>query len=146
MRLITVLLTISLFAISSQAYSRDTKHMLSIQEAMESANFKEKLDPSISFYFGKQSHPKTIKSFGTFPTNKKTNSLNKSDEGACQWVLLSALLALQKRAINEGANAVVDIVSYYKRNTFSSETEYECHAGTIMSGVALSGTVVKLAK
>jgi len=132
--------------VAPQAYSRDTKHMLSIQDALASANFKEKLDPTISLYFGGQSHPKTVKSYGNFPTNKKTNSVNKSDEAACQWVFLSSLLALQARAKREGGNAVINIASYYKKNTFNSKTEFECHAGTFMSGVALTGEVVKIAK
>ena len=146
MKFITLLLTLSLVLVAPQAYSRDTKHMLSIQDALASANFKEKLDPTISLYFGEQSHPKTVKSYGQFPTNKKTNALNKSDEAACQWVLLSSLLALQSRARQEGGNAVINIASYYKKNTFSSMTEYECHAGTFMSGVALTGEVVKIAE
>lgn len=132
--------------LSSQAYSRDTKHMLSIQDALQSTDFKEKLDPNISLYFGEQPHSKVIQSSGNFSTNKKTNAFNKSDEAACQWVLLSALIALQDRAKKEGGNAVINIASYYKQNTMSSESQYECHAGTLMSGVALTGEVVKIAK
>jgi len=146
MKFIITLLTLSLMLIAPQAYSRDSKLMLSIQDALASANFKEKLDPSISLYFSDQSHPKTVKSYGSFPTNNKTNSLNKTDEAACQWVLLSSLLALQERAKKEGGNAVINIDSYYKKNTFSSKTEYECHAGTFLSGVALKGEVVTIAK
>jgi hypothetical protein len=53
---------------------------------------------------------------------------------------------LAGRARTEGGNAVINIVSYYKKNVFSSATEYECHAGAIIAGVALKGTVVKLSK
>lgn len=146
MKFITILSALSLVLIAPQAYSRDTKHMLSLSDALASADSKEKLDPSISLYFGGQSHPKITKSFGTFPTNKKTNSVNKSDEVACQWVLLSGLLALQSRAVKEGGNAVVNIASYYKKNTVSNETQFECHAGTFVSGVALIDEVVTIAK
>lgn len=146
MKLITTLFYLSLLLLAPQAHSRDTKHMMSIQDAMESANYQEKLDPDVALYFGDQSHPKVEKSFGSFPTNKKTNSFNKSDEAACQWVMLSALLALQERAKREGGNAVINISSYYKKNVVKSETEFECHAGAFMSGVALKGEVVKLSE
>jgi len=113
---------------------------------MQSADFKEKLDPSIRFYFGDQNHPKVARSHGRFSSNKKTNAFNKTDEAACEWVLLSALLSFQDRVRNEGGNAVINLYSYYKKNTFKSTSQYECHAGAIMAGAALSGEVVTLAK
>lgn len=128
------------FPLTSQA--RDTTHMMSIDEAMQLEDFKEKLDPSIALYFGDQDYPKAAKKFGNFTTNKKTNAFGKSDEKACNWVFLSALLALQERAKAEGGNAVVNIASYYKKNKVSSRSEFECHAGNIMAGVALNGDVV----
>lgn len=146
MKSITAVLAFFLMFTSPLAFSRDTKHMLSIQQAMQSPDFKEKLDPNIKFYFGNQSHPRVLNSFGNFSTNKKTNAFNKSDEEACQWVLLSALLSLQDRVRKEGGNAVINVASYYKKNKVVSNSQYECHAGAIMAGVALTGEVVKLAR
>lgn len=123
--------------------ARDTKHMYSIQDAMESNTYKERLDPDIKLVFGK-SGGNVAKSFGTVVTNKKTNAFGKSDLKACEWVLLSALLSLQDRARSDGGNAVVDIASYYKKNKVVSTSEYECHAGAIIAGVALQGKVVTL--
>mgnify|MGYP003560680286 FL=1 len=54
------------------------------------------------------------------------------------------MLSLQARAVQEGGNAVIKITSYYKRNVFSSTSEFECGAGALMVGVALRGEVVKL--
>lgn len=146
MKIFALLLSASLFLMAPEAYSRDTQHNYSIQEALQSADFKSKLDPSIRLYFGNQRHAKVRQSFGNFATNKKTNAFNKKDEEACRWVLLSALLTLQERAIKEGGNAVINIASNYKKKKMSSSTEYECHAGNIIAGVALTGDVVKLAK
>lgn len=146
MKFITACLTFFLIFVSPHALSRDTKHMMSIEEAMQSPDFQERLDPNIKFYFGSQKHPKILNTLGTFSTNKKTNAFNKSDEEACRWVMLSALLSLQERAKNEGGNAVINIASYYKKNKVSSNTEFECHAGNIMAGVALTGQVVKVAR
>lgn len=142
-QLLVILTFISLF-LPSVSQARDTKHMLSISDAMASADFQEKLDSNIKMYFGDQPYPKAIKKMGNFTTNKKTNAFGKSDERACNWVFLSALLALQERAKAEGANAVVNIASYYKKNKVSSSSEFECHAGTIMAGVALNADVIKI--
>jgi hypothetical protein len=38
-----------------------------------------------------------------------------------------------------------NIVSYYNKKVMSSATEFECHAGAIMAGVALKGDFVKIA-
>lgn len=144
MKSITLLLSVMMLCFSTNAFSRDTQHMLPINKAFESKGFDEKLDPNIKFYFGNQKHPQVAKSLGRFSTNKKTNAFAKSDEEACQWVLLSALISLQERAKTEGGDAVINIYSYYKKNTVKSNTEYECHAGALMAGVALTGEVVKL--
>lgn len=106
--------------------------------------YEDKLSDEIAFYFGDQPHGEIAERHGEFPTNKKTNAFGKSDDEACRWVMLSALLSLQERAIREGGNAVVNIRSYYDKNEYSSDTDYECHAGKIMAGVALIGEVVTL--
>ena len=142
MRLLACLLALSFTLAAPNAFSRDTKHLLSIDEALASNTFQERLDPSIKLYFGDQ-RSGGGKSLGVFTTNKKTNAFNKSDEDACRWVFLSALLSLQERARTEGATKVANITSYYKKNTYKSNTQYECHAGAIMAGVALQGEMLK---
>ena len=130
--------------ISTSAIARDTTHHFSIADAMERSDFKEALNPDVRFYFGKQAYPTPVSTGPEVVSNKKTKAFKRTDSEACEWVLLSALLSLQDRALREGANAVVDIVSYYKRKEFTSDTEYECHAGAIMAGLTLKGRVVTL--
>ena len=143
MRFVILAALVSLL-FNNPALARDTKHMLSIEEAMSSEAYAGKLNPDIKFYFADQPHGKVVKSFGRFVSNKKTNAFGKSDQRACEWALLSALLSFQERVAAEGGNAVVDVISYYKKVPMSSKTQYECHAGGVMAGVALQGTVVKL--
>lgn len=133
-----------LLAMGNNAQARDTKHHFSIAEALASPAYEGKLNSAIKLYFGDQSHPTPTSQHGEYVTNKKTNAFGKADLTACQWVLLSALISLQERAAAEGGNAVVNIRSYYKKNEFSSATEYECHAGNVIAGVALIGKVVTL--
>jgi len=140
---IILIFTTLFFFATSNALARNTLHQYSIADVMENPGNISQLE-GISFYFGDQYHPSVKKKYGEFNTNKKTNAFNKSDLKACQWVMMSALLQLHKRAQSLGANAVINIKSNYKNNEVSSNTKYTCGAGATMAGVALIGTVVEL--
>jgi len=138
------LLVVLILSVSFPAFARNTQYMLRYRDAVGTSEAKEKLGSDIQFFFGEQKYPAVEREIGTWVANKKTNAANKSDERACQWAFLSAMLSLKQRAIREGGDAVVKIHSYYKKNTNTSATEFECGAGTFVAGVALRGTVVKL--
>jgi uncharacterized protein YbjQ (UPF0145 family) len=139
------LLGLALVALTS-AEARDTKLMLPIAEAMSTPEAREKLQGDIRFFFGDQVYPEVKERLGQGVSNRKTNAANKTDKRACEWAFLSALLAMQERARGLGADAVVSIESYYRKIPVKSATEYECHAGAVIAGVALKGEFVKLAK
>jgi uncharacterized protein YbjQ (UPF0145 family) len=124
--------------------ARNTKHLLPIAAALEVKDAQDKLDGSVKFFFGNQETPKVLTKLGSDISNRKTNAFGKTDEKACNWAFLSAMVALEKRAQQLGANAVVNIVSYYDRKVMSSTTEFECHAGAIIAGVVLKGDFVKI--
>jgi uncharacterized protein YbjQ (UPF0145 family) len=125
--------------------ARDTKYMLPLKDVLEMPEAKEKLDDSFRFYLSGQKTPKVLQRMESDISNRKTNGVGKSDEDGCRWAALSALISLQDKAKSLGANAVVDIVSYYKKNEVASATDYECHAGAVVVGVALKGTYAKVA-
>ena len=132
------------FFFCAELQAGDIKHFFSIQEALGSKEFQGRLNKEIKFYFGSKPNRRVNKNLGDFVTNKKTNAAFKTDRKACEWVFLSALLSLQKRVLAEGGNAVINIRSFYKKKEMSSKTEFECHVGLLMAGVALKGTVVYL--
>lgn len=142
----TLVIALAALLAAPVAHARETRVELPLQELVDSADAKAAgIDGSVRFYLAGQKTPKVASRMGDDVTNKKTNAANKSDEQACRWVALSALKALQDGAKSRGANAVVDIVSFYKKNEFKSASHYECHAGAILAGVALKGTYAKLA-
>ncbi|HVR63865.1 MAG TPA: excinuclease ABC subunit A [Polyangia bacterium] len=122
--------------------ARDDHLKFPIAPALGTPDAKAKLDPKIALYFGKAAHPSGA-DLGTFTTNKKTNAVGKTDQVACEWVFLSALIALQERARQLQATAVVGIESIYKNDPFSSETEFMCGAGSFVAGVALRGQFIR---
>lgn len=137
---------VGLFAATAlPAQARDDIFKLPIADALASPQAQGKLDGSVQFYFGESKHPAVKQKFGDFVSNKKTNGFNKSDLESCTWSFLSALIQFQDRAHQLGANAVVNIHSYYKKVDVSSETEIECHTGALISGVTLKGDFVSVA-
>jgi uncharacterized protein YbjQ (UPF0145 family) len=141
-----LLVVVAVLAVARPIHARDTKYLLPINTALEIKDAKTKLDGSVKFFFGNQETPKILAKLGSDVTNLKTNSVGKSDDTACNWVFYSAMLQLERRAKQLGANAVVNIVSYYQKNVMSSPTEFECHAGAVIAGVALKGEFVKIAE
>ncbi|NOK22087.1 excinuclease ATPase subunit [Corallococcus carmarthensis] len=131
---------------ASPALARDTVTKVKLADVMALPEAKEKLDGSVKFFLEGAKTPNVLKTLGSDTTNKKTNGVGKSDDYACKWAALSALIALQEGAKKNGANAVVHIVSYYKKVEGKSATEIECHAGSFVTGVALKGDYVTIAK
>jgi len=144
MNRIVIATAVMCLLVSSTCFARDDRNHYSIEEAMNTADAKTSLNKGYTYRFGSQPHNKVVSNFGEFMSNKKTNAVNKTDKEACQWVFLSAMLSFQNRVASEGGNAVINIRSYYKKNDFRSETEFECGNGALMAGVTLVGDVVTL--
>ena len=138
--LLPLALIATLLVAAPTAQARDSRLHLDVATAIAAGEADGTLDGTVRFHFRGAPALSVVNRHGPATTNRKTNALNKSDEEACRWVLMSALVALQDAAKDRGANAVVDIVSNYKGREFASATQYECGAGTLMAGVALKGT------
>lgn len=135
-------LVFAVVLIATPALARDTRYVLPIQDVLTMPEAAGRLDRTFRFFFGSNRNFGG-ESRGEVTANAKTNAANKSDEVACRWAMLSALVELQQRAKRVGASMVVGVESYYKKVPFSSDTEYECHAGAIVAGVALRGQAIK---
>jgi uncharacterized protein YbjQ (UPF0145 family) len=127
------------------AHAADNRAMLPIAGALAVNDAQARLDGSVKFYFEGQPTPAVVEILASDKTSQKTNALGKSTEKACNWVFLSAMLRLQQRAQQLGANSVINIVSNYNNVPNASATEFECHVGTIMAGVAFKADFVKVA-
>jgi len=130
---------------SAPVFARDDHNLYSIKDAMNTSAAREKLNRGYTFRFHNQPHASVKANHGNYMSNKKTNAVGKTDEAACQWAFLSAMLSFQDRISREGGNAVINIRSYYKKNDFRSDTQYMCGNGAIMAGVTFVGDVVTLA-
>ncbi len=140
--LIISIIVILCVSLSPNVLARDNAVNQSISEAMNTgtANAFE----GVRFYFGEQPHPAIKKSMGTFSSRRTTNAFNKSDKQACEWAFLSAIKTFYERAIREGGNAVVNIVSITTGREYSSAEEYVCRAGNVLAKVYISGDIVSI--
>ena len=140
------LLSTLLLGIPGAALARDTIVRVPLAEVVSMPEASGHLDGTVKFFLAGQKTPKVLKKLNEAVSNQKTNGLGKSDEFACKWAILSALLLFQKSAKAQGANAVIDLVGYYKRAETRSDTTIECHAGVFVVGAALKGSYAKIAQ
>lgn len=144
-KFLTVAILGASIAVIAPAEARNVKYMMPISAALESPAAAGKLDSSVKLFFGPQAYGNSAKS-GTAEASGKTRIENKVDAASCQASFVEALQALQKSAKAVGANAVVNIVSYYKNDAVTtSQTDFECHAGSFSTILSLRGDLVKLA-
>ncbi|MCH7378943.1 MULTISPECIES: hypothetical protein [Acinetobacter] len=136
------LATVLTTGFASSVQAADTVHNLDFKAAVDRAVADGTLDGTVKFYLkGTKSGGKVLEQ--DIVTNQKTNGFGKSAEKSCDWVLRSALIQLDKAAKARGANAVTNIVSYFKKNESQNSTTYQCYKGMAVASVALKGDIVK---
>ena len=132
-------------AMALPAAARNDRYTFPLQPTLDSPDFAQQVGSSVKFYFGDQPAP-AGQNISDYVANDRQHFHGKTEEGACRDTLISALEELQEHANHAGADAVVGVVSYFRKVTFSSATEFECHAGSRGVFVSLRGTFVKFSK
>jgi hypothetical protein len=144
-KLMTAAILVSAVA-TIPAQAADKKVMLPIANAMAENEAQTKLGNEVKFYFSGQPTPEIKEHLGNEKVSLRTNAVGKSDEKSCNWVFLSDMLKLKEHAKKVGANAVINITNNFKDQPNPSATEFECHVGNIMSGVAFKADFVRIAE
>lgn len=130
---------------TAPASARNDKYLLPISSALQSKDAQETPNGTVKFFFGDQEYPAVSAKLGNYSTHQRSSTRPAEDARSCNVAFLKALVALQKRAQQAGANAVVNIASYYRNTTLSSASEFECRAG-VAAHVLLKGDLVKIAE
>jgi hypothetical protein len=132
-----------LSAIPLAAQARDTVLNLSAAAA-SSTEAADKQLTRIAFFLKGQGHRPVKHELGEWSVHGRVQAVLRTDEQACEAAFISALAALQKRAEQEGGNAIVRIESITRREETSSATDYRCVVGATVAHVGLRGDVVML--
>ncbi|MDZ7865141.1 excinuclease ATPase subunit [Acidovorax sp.] len=145
-QLTLALAALAALAATPLAQARDKVSLLPLEEAVRLGIQEGKLDGSVKFYLsGAPTPPGQGAALGEEHVNRRTSNGGKEPVFACHWAALSGLIALQDSAKARGANAVVDLHSFFKEKTFKDPVNFECYTGNMMTGVTLKGTYVRTA-
>ena len=144
MRLLaSILLCAALLATPLAAFARNTEVLLPASGAVASDR-KGHLLSTVKFFLKGQKHPAVAKELLTVSTNRATRGAFRSDEASCHVAFLSVMRSLQDRALEEGADGIINIVSVTREKKTESASDFRCVAGTAVVHVGLRGTLVKL--
>ncbi len=124
---------------AAPAYARDDYQTYSLELVWAHPDYASKLG-DFKFVFGDSVSGQSL---GTTSTRKATNGVTKSDQTACVWAMLSALIAIKNDAVGRGGSSVQGIKSTVSGMPVSSSTEFQCRSGFTNSRVYLEGVVVK---
>jgi len=140
------LLALLLLSAAFSASAADKIVKFPIAGALAANDAQQRLGDTVKFYFAGQPTPAVLTKITSDKTSQRTNAFGKSAEKACNWVFLSAMLQLQKRAVAVGADAVINITSNFNDEEMASATEFNCADGAIMAGVAFKADFVKVVR
>jgi hypothetical protein len=140
------ILLVSLLAAcaAAPAFARNDAVLVTLQSVLDMPEAAGKLDGTVKFYLAGAPTPKVEQKMGEDIANDKTNAFNKTPEFTCRWAALSALIKFQNKAKQQGANAVIDLVSFNNRVVSGSATEIECRDGALIGGISLKGSYAKV--
>jgi len=144
----TLLLLISgLLAISSPAAWAEDVLIMDPQIALSSDEFKAGLGNDVAFYFTGAATPAVKTDMEEFLVDRVTRRSSGPPETNCRRVLLAAFLDFQARARKKGGNAVVNMVSFYRKHYAADSTMVECHITfEVKARIVLRGTVAQIDK
>lgn len=126
------------------AQAEDAVGAYEVANVMNRADYASATE-GVRFYFGNTAHPAVQRRVeADVTTSLRSRKFGRSNEEACQWVMMSALIQLRDHARAVGGNAVINVRSNWHNVEWSSPTQYQCAAGFLMAGVALKGDVVTL--
>lgn len=131
---------------ATAVHARNEAVMLPLADVVKLGLEQGKLDGSVSFHLSGTSTPAISEKLGDDVSNKKTNGVGKDDATACNWAALSALMAFEAKAKQKGANAVVDLHSFNKKQSTRDPVNFECRAGNVMAGVTFKGTYARVGR
>ncbi|KLO57706.1 MULTISPECIES: hypothetical protein [Delftia] len=131
---------------ATAVHARNEAVMLPLADVVKLGLEQGKLDGSVSFHLSGASTPAISEKLGDDVSNKKTNGVGKDDATACNWAALSALIAFEAKAKQKGANAVVDLHSFNKKQSTRDPVNFECRAGNVMAGVTFKGTYARVGR
>lgn len=135
----------SLILFVTAVFARSDYVYLDAQQVANGPQGKQRLS-GIAYFMKGQNHPAVVQELGEVHSSKKTRNLGRGDEESCEIALVSALIAIEKKAKSMGADAVINMESYTRDKISADTTKLECNVGSAVANMAVRGTMVKFQK
>jgi uncharacterized protein YbjQ (UPF0145 family) len=129
---------------SAPAEARNVVYTLAMDEVLRMPAAERELDGSVRFYLSGQEHMPAVIWHGEDVVRGNIRGAGEQEIESCKRAALKALVQYQEKARKLGANAIIDMVSYFKEQPYISRSAYECHAGSSTVVVVFKGSYVKL--
>jgi hypothetical protein len=141
---IASVLSVCLLVPSSVA-ARNVEYTLPMDEVLRMPAAERELDGQVRFYLSGQSHTQVVLRHSEEVVTAKIRGAGEEEIETCKRAALKALVHYQSKARKMGANAIIDMVSYFDAKPFMSPAQYECHAGSRTVVVVFKGSYAKIA-
>ena len=143
---IAVSLCVAMTPTGSFAGDKDVTGTFDIAPVLANAEYAAKLGGT-KFYFGDQDHPSVARQISADHSSKRSMGgahAGAASETGCQRAFAGALIAFADKAKLTGGDAVIDVQSGFGDKTSDSSTSFICGSGRMMSGMTVTGKIVKL--
>jgi uncharacterized protein YbjQ (UPF0145 family) len=127
------------------AIARNVEYTLALDEVLRMPQAESELDGQVRFYLSGQFHSPIVMRHSEEVVTAKIRGAGEEEIETCKRAALKALVEYQRKARKMGANAIVDLVSYFDEKVFMSPAQFECHAGSRTVVVVFKGSYAKVA-
>lgn len=136
-----LLLAASALAMLAQAaHARTEVVTYPIKPVLESNQFA----PGVALYFGDQPHPAVVTKLGEATKSSHPPRKTATEVQICNATLADALRQLANAAHDRGANAVINIKTWFHSTVNTSADNYTCGVSGVSAALRVSGEFVTL--
>ena len=109
-----------------------------LQSVLQSQQFA----PGVALYFGDQPHPAVATKLGEVTKSSHPARKTATEVEICNATLADALSQLANAAHDRGANAVINIKTWFHSTVSNDANNYTCGVSGVSAGLHVSGELV----
>lgn len=133
-----LLLAASVAMLTQVAHARTEVMTYPIQPVLQAQQFA----PGVALYFGNQPHPAVVSSLGEVTKSSHPPRKTATEVEICNATLADALRQLANAAHDRGANAVINIKTWFHSTVSTDASNYTCGVSGVSAALRVSGELV----
>ena len=133
-----LLLAVSAAMLTQVAHARTEVVTYPIQPVLQSQQFA----PNVALYFGNQPHPAVVSNLGEVTKSSHPPRKTATEVEICNATLADALRQLANAAHDRGANAVINIKTWFHSTVSTDANNYTCGVSGVSAALRVSGELV----